>query len=104
MVRGRSQPPPKVAASPSGCQAGTVHFWFDAPVQVQIWSLAPSAVLRSFTSRHLPLPVLTRSPDDEYVHLWLPPPKQSHSWTGVPSVVLLPVTSRHLPRPRIVPS
>jgi hypothetical protein len=40
---------------------GTVHFWLVAPVHVQIWSSAPSAVLLSLMSRHLPEPVLTRS-------------------------------------------
>jgi hypothetical protein len=46
----------------------TVHFWFAAPVHVQIRSLVPFAELLPVASRHLLAAALTMSCDDSTRH------------------------------------
>lgn len=91
---GAGSPPP----------AGTVHFWFAAPVQVQICRRVPLAELLPAASRHLSAGTETMSRAAETDQRWLAPPVQSHSCVTEPLAVPPSLTSRHLPSARIVPS
>src|SRR5271165_1291128 len=81
---------------------GTLHCWFDPPLQVHRSSWVPSAVLNAGSSRHLPEAGLTSSPLTAS-HCWLAPPVQVHSSISAPLAVLPPVMSRHWPLIPTVP-
>src|SRR2546430_2580722 len=85
-------------------QAGTVHFWLAAPVQVQICNRVPFALELPVASTHLSDPDPTMSRAAVAAHFWFAVPPQSQSCSWAPSAVDCPVTSRHLPSARIVPS
>jgi hypothetical protein len=80
---------------------GRVQFWLAVAEHVQIWSRVPLALLLPVTSRHFPLPELTRVLP-ETVHFWAAVLLQSYSWILAPLVVAAAVTSRHLPSARML--
>src|SRR5215217_3470022 len=71
----------------------TFHCWLVAPVQSQVSTLAPAAVLEPATSRHR-LPYTTRVLAGVSNHDWLAAPLQAQICSWVPHVVEAPGTSK----------